>query len=318
MELEDGLDSLPQEWERGNVTVGSAAMKIMEIVYTNPGRFNLLDMDEDERSDFLLDALPKFEGLLARYDKRLGPLGAYVYFSLPGMRRSWTRKVREAEIGKKAAKAGVRDIYEAAMEKTAVCVAEKKPQYETWDSFEGGNELIFRRVLSRRKSLLESKENFYRRRSAFLLALKSAWYINDEGIKKLSGYLGCPPSGLSNIVDEVKSSLVEKNERRRSIEEKRDKAWYFVCKYRARLKALDPSSEGWKTTKRKLDYQMRSWKRKNQILQGCRMTVAPKNNELARLLKIHPHRISAFLNYAKKMADSGETILSNDSVEEEG
>ena len=46
------------------------------------------------------------------------------------------------------------------------------------------------------------------------------------------------------------------------------------------------------------------------------MTLAPRNNELAKILKVKPYRISVFLNYAKKLEKSGERLLCADDGED--
>lgn len=306
MSSQEILDSLPEKWKNGEIGLDQAAMKVMEIVYTNPGRFNLLDMEEDERSDFLLETLPKFRGILERYDKSLGPLGAYVYYSLPGIRASWTRKKLDIAVGAKAAKASVRAIYEDVMEKN-LRVAEPEPA-QSYGKMNACQPLVFRKIFGKRGRFLEPKNEFYMKRSALILALKSAWYIDDESVKRVSGCLGCSAEKLASAIAEIKDSLVEKNKKRERLVELRDRSWYFICKYRERLMELEPNSEDWIKTKRKLEYQLASWKSKNNRLQGGWSMVAPRNNDLAKLLRIKPYKVSLFLKYAQKLAASGETV----------
>jgi len=316
MEDCEELDMVPQKVAEGGLSVEEAAMKVMEAVYTNPGRFNLLDMEEDARSDFLLDVLPKFRNMVKRYDKSLGPLGAFVFYSLPGMRLTWEKRRIDRAVGKRAVSASIRNIYEDAMDRKPLRVADsEKPLPPS----KGGDDvpLVFKRVFGHPKYSLESRETLHRQRSALVLALKSAWYIDDENVKKVSGYCGCSNKAMAAALERIKNSLVEKNERRQEMAERRDKAWYFVCKYRERLMTLEPGSEEWKKTKKKLDYQISSWKSKNRLLQGCRMRVCLRNKELAKLLNLRPHRISTFLSYARKMAEAGENVFSTEAREEE-
>lgn len=305
----DELDSIPAMRERGELTKERAAMKILEIVYTNPGRFNMLDMEEDERSDFLTEMLPKFHGILERYDKSMGPLGAYIYYSIPGMRLSWEKKRLEAEIGKKGAAASVKRIYEDSMAKKTLAVAESKRGAALPHKESCGRPLIFKKIINKKRGLLESRALYYRKRSALILALKSAWYIDDESIEKLSGCFGCSNERFAEDFEKIKNSLLGKNEKRANMTERRDRAWYFVCKYRERLAFLDPSSAAWAAAKKKLDYQLASWKNKTNLLQSRRMKVTPRNKDLAKMLSIPTYRVSAYLKYARRMAESGETLL---------
>ncbi|MCR5047226.1 MAG: hypothetical protein K6A42_11680 [Treponema sp.] len=309
------LDLIPARCEKGELSKKEAAMKIMEVVYTNPGRFNLLDMDEDERSDFLLEMIPKFEGLMDRYDKSLGPLGAYIYFSIPGMRLSWSKKRLESEAGDRAAAPSVKGIYEASIARKTLAVYESRGLPEKRPLEKDEPPLVFKRIFSRPGRKLETRENLFKQRAALVLALKSAWYMDDEKIKRVSGYCGCSSQCVAETLEKIKGSLVEKSEQRERLEQMRSKAWYFVCKYRERLAALEPGTEAWKKTKKKLDYQLSSWKNKNRLLQGCRMTVSPKNKDLAKILSVKPYRISAYLKYAKKAAESEESFCASDSSE---
>ena len=322
MEKVDALDLLPLECKKKSLSYEEAAMKIMEVVYTNPGRFNLLDMDEDSRSDFLLEMLPKFKGLVERYDSAFGPLGAYVYYSLPGMRLSWERRRVDQLAGEQAASASVRGIYESAMEKKTVQVADS---FSRWQApvrgaavkKEASADLVFKKVFRHPRGLLDARSKIFKQRSALVLALKSAWYIDDESVEKISGYLECSSDDMANTLAEIKDSLVKKNEKREQMKMRRDRAWYFICKYRERLARLEPNSEAWKKTRRRLEYQLSSWKNKNRLLNGCRMTVSPRNSEIAKILQVHPYRISVFLKYAKEMALRRETVFGKETPEEE-
>ena len=316
MQVCETLDKIPQVLAEGGMTVDEAAMKVLEVVYTNPGRFNLLDMAEDERSDFLLETLPKFRRLLERYDKSLGPLGAYVYYSLPGWRFTWSKRFWDSASGKKGVGPSIRDIYEDTLERRPLLVAEPRGAKKRQGNGDSVS-LVFKRVFGPVKYSLEPREKVHRQRSALVLALKSAWYIDDDSVKKVCGFCGCSSENMNQVLEKIKTSLVEKNERRQDMAERRDKAWYFVCKYRQRLAVLSPNSDAWKKVKRKLDYQLSSWKTKNRLLQGCRMNLTPRNEDLAKMLHLHPHRITAFLRYARKMADQGETLLSSESAEDE-
>lgn len=320
MEKGNDLDLLPQQWKSGQMDLEGAAMKVMEVIYTQPGRFNLLDMDEDERSDFLLDTLPKFKRILERYDSGVGPLGAYIFFSIPGIRKSWERKRLDDAAGCKAAAPSVRRIYEDAVEKKAARVAEPcvRPYGEKRAApAKVGSPLVFTRIFDKNRRLLGARQKRSMQRAALVLALKSAWYIDDSNVKRVSDYLDCSEEGLAGVLSEIKDSLAQKSKKRERLVELRDRAWFFVCKYRERLLELEPGSEEWAKTKKKLDYQLASWKNKNNCLQGGLLTVTPKNNDLAKLLRVKPYMISAFLKFAKKAADSGQTVFGKGSREEE-
>ena len=158
------LDLIPQLLEQGKLTKKEAVMKVLGEIYTNPGRFNLLDMEEDARSDFLMSSLQKFEGIIDRYDKKMGPLGAYIFYSLPGIRLSWEKKMRVELAGKRIIKRNFRNLYEQALEKNERLSSGKAEEglVKVSDacSDKDGGPLVFKRILGRRSNILESKSLF--------------------------------------------------------------------------------------------------------------------------------------------------------------
>ena len=117
------LDSLPELVALGKIGKNQAAMKVLEILYTNPARFGLQTMDEDERSDFLLQALPKFETMLERHNERISPFGAYLFYSIPGMKITWAKKRIEDARGERAMKNSIEEEFKNGEEEPLLEVA---------------------------------------------------------------------------------------------------------------------------------------------------------------------------------------------------
>ena len=62
------LDEIPNLVKENKLSEQEACVQIYITLYTNPGRFNLLDLDKDSRSEFLLDFLQhKTTNLLKNY-----------------------------------------------------------------------------------------------------------------------------------------------------------------------------------------------------------------------------------------------------------
>ena len=80
------LNSIPQKVLDGSLSIKEAVMSVMRIAYTNPACFLIKDMDEDDRSDFLIDCLPHFEKMILRHDEKIGQFGLYLYHSMAGLK----------------------------------------------------------------------------------------------------------------------------------------------------------------------------------------------------------------------------------------
>lgn len=288
------LDCLPVKIRLGAISKKEAAMKVMEAVYTNPFRFNLQTMDEDDRSDFLIDMLPKFENLLERYEPLRSPFGAYLYYSLPGLRKTWSRRKIDNSMGQKAMASSVQDIYDYKNERI-LRVASPSSIEERFQT------------LLKEHSMKEEKTKIFQKRSAMVLALKSAWYIDDKQIEKISDFCECPKDVIMDKVQTLRDGLVEKREKHDDLTKKRDRAWYFICKYRDQLSRIDKDSKAYYDNIRKLKYQLNSWKKKNNLIKKSVQRICPDNNTIAKTLNLDPHKISAYINYAKELSKNQET-----------
>ena len=58
--------------------------------------------------------------------------------------------------------------------------------------------------------------------------------------------------------------------------------------------------------KRKLNYQLNAWKRKNRLLQKCNYRVSADNETVAKALNVSAHKVSTYLNYARRMTQEKE------------
>ncbi len=306
----DELDKIPLLVRKGILTKEKAAMKILEIAYTNPARFRLLSMSEDDRSEFLLDILPKLEGLILRHDPAVSPFGAYVYLSMPGLKATWLRKRYDRENIEKVLAPCLEEIYKDKADRQESCLADTEQRPSQKEEYTSGknDRLVFKRVFTHQYKNLCPRGTVSAKRSALILALKSAWYMNDEKITKLSSYCGCPEKALSDKFASLRCGLEKKSQKHAEIVGRRDRAWYFICKYREKLLNLDRDSALYDIVRRKLEYQIKSWKTKNRLLENYRYKISPNNKEIENLVGIDRHRISAYIRYARDLADSGNTI----------
>lgn len=314
------LDSLPEQVALGKIGKNQAAMKVLEILYTNPARFGLQTMDEDERSEFLLEALPKFEAMLERHNERISPFGAYLFHSIPGMKITWAKKRIEDARGEKAMKNSMEETFTSGEERTLLEVAiparrvAQRRRIQT-ESFPNASRISahkkedvrdIRKIFAKHGRAAIAQNHLHEKRSALVLALKSAWYMDDKQIEKISDFCGCPKEIFMKKVHDVRNKLVEKSERHETLVQKRDKAWFFICKYREEISQMKKGSVEYEKCKRKLNYQLNAWKRKNRMLQKCNYRISADNETVAKALNVSAHKVSTYLNYARKMAQEKE------------
>lgn len=301
------LDSIPQKVREGFLSAKEAAMSVMRIAYTNPARFLIRDMDEDDRSDFLIDSLPSFEKMILRHDEKIGQFGQYLYHSMMGLKMSWYKKRRERDIAARVMSPAMKDIYEKDCEKSLLLVASPSDIERRIfgdEEFSESRRVEIKDIFKSRQGNSHVDERTRKKRLAMVLALKSAWYLEERHIDKLSQFCECPRDDLERKVQDLRGTLLEKSTKHEDLEKRRDNAWFFVCKYRDKLSRMDKNSAGYQSVKRKLEYQLASWKKKNSIIKRSRK-IAPENSAIAKVLDIKPHSISTYLKCAKTLDMKG-------------
>ncbi len=301
------LDFIPQNVKDGFLSAKEAAMSIMRIAYTNPARFLIRDMDEDDRSDFLIDCLPSFEKMVLRHDEKIGQFGLYLYNSMAGLKMTWYKKKRERDIAARVMSPEIKEIYENDCEKSLLSVASPSEieQRIFGDEEPSGNRRVeIKDIFKSRHGNSHVDAKTREKRLAMVLALKSAWYLDESHIDKLSELCECPRGEVEKKVQDLRGTLLDKSTKQEDLEKRRDNAWYFVCKYRDELSRMDENSVGYQSVKRKLEYQLASWKKKNSIIRRSRK-IAPDNSAIAKMLDIKPHNISTYLRCAKNLEMKG-------------
>lgn len=301
------LDSIPQKVRDGFLSAKEAAMSVMKIVYTNPARFLIRDMDEDDRSDFLIDCLPNFEKMILRHDEKISQFGLYLYHSMAGLKMSWYKKMREREIAARVMRPEMKDIYENDCEKSLLSVASPSDMGQRIfgdDEFSENRSVGIKDIFKSRHGNSHVDARTREKRLAVVLALKSAWYLDESHIDKLSRLCECPRDELEKKVQDLRDTLLDKSTKQEDLEKRRDNAWFFVCKYRDELSRMDKNSASYQSVKRKLEYQLASWKKKNAIIRRSRK-IAPENSAIAKVLDIKPYSISTYLKCAKNLDMKG-------------
>lgn len=302
------LDKIPEYIRNGKLSKQNASMEIFTILYTNPARFNLHTMDEDERSDFLVSMIPKFESYIDRYDQNQCPFGAYIFNIVSWIKTTWTKKQGLNKTNPLTFQKTILDHYPVFTDEDTSLkyIHSLSPQLSEnllQLHEEKTPQLIFRQIFDsgeKGKYVFKKPELTQSRRIALLLALKSAWYISDEQIEKISIFCGCPPQAISTTVEKLKENLENKAKSHERLCEMRDKAWYFICIYRNMLEKMEKDTEEYLDLKRKLNYQEHVWVVKNNMLKNCKSRISPTNTDVAEAVGIKPSRVSFYMGMAKK------------------
>lgn len=296
------LDEIPNLVKKNELSYQQACIQVYKIIYTQPARFNLFDMDEDVRSDFLLEFLQKkLHGILQNFDSQTAPFGAYVFYSLQLAKLSFLKKVK---FQKEAKRIFMQDNflqYEEQMQNTAdsvMKVSEEDPKYVVKPEKDEIPQLAFKALYKKIPHRLALADSTQRRlkQGVLILALKSAWYINDSEINRVSSICKISSKVLTELVCKIKSNLISKALCRKSVEDYRGKAFFLMSKYKSQIKSMeDKSKEVVEQIQKKLDYQTKVFFTKDSMLKGGRFRICPTNSEVAKLIGISTKAVSNYL-----------------------
>lgn len=292
------LDKIPELVKSGKLSVSGACIAVHKIIYTNYPRFDLESLDEDSRSDLLLEFLEKrVKKLLERYDPEVAPFGAYVFKALQNSKNSFLkRRALRSSFGYTIFRDSM-FTYAEQMQKTmhdVTDVADEIPPYKPKDKNEEIPQLVFKRVFKKIPHRLTCQASQERRlrQGLLILALKSAWYINDEQIKKVSAFCQVSEDIISSSVCTLKSKLINKALNKRDIEQRRNRAFCFIDSYKSQLEEekLYGKTSHFENLIKSLEYQQVNWERKNSLLNRGHFKVAPSNSEIAKVIGL-PHAV---------------------------
>lgn len=315
------LDDIPDLVKSKKLSTNEACIQVYLILYTNPARFNIHDMDEDTRSDFLLYFLQKkAQQLLENYNPLISPFGAYIYKTIQTSRMTFCSKLSEKSNYSQICFEDSKNSFYEQMEYTenqVTDVAEPAKKFDLHSESQEIPQIVFKRIFQKaphRLAVAESQDRKLKR-GILILALKSAWYINDEQIQKVSTFCQIPPSVLTTTVCRLKSGLITKALNRKIIEDNRNRAYSFVRNYRMQLAQGEGSMDKikFKRIQKKLDFQFESWFSKNTKLQSGSLRISPSNSEVASALGLTSRLVSFYMRKLKdidpqRIADLRKTV----------
>lgn len=310
------LDDIPDLVKSNKLSKQEACVQVYYTLYTNPARFGLLDMDEDYRSDFLLHFLQhKTNNLIQNYNPDISPFGAYVYKTIQTARLTFKKNFTDKQNYNTLFIQDSIYAYQEQLEESATSVtkiASPTEEFSQVQSEEKIPSLVYKQLFTKQPHRLCKAQSQERRlkRGILILALKSAWYISDEQINKVSKVCNISPDVITQSVCHLKSLLINKALNRQLIEENRNRAYSFIHNYRMQLQNPDRDKDQLKLTQinKKLQFQMENWNKKTQKLQSGKYKISPTNSEIGKIIGLPERLVSFYMRKIKEM--DSETISS--------
>lgn len=305
------IDRVAEDAAVGRITGEEAVRRLSEFIFLHPRLFSLSLYSEDFREELLAEFIDGGKRMLARYDSARGAFHTFLFSAVKGMALTLKRKEASALIDKAA---GTR--HEARSE--GECDAQDSDDDDGFweegrtegrgaDDEDDGRESdgsVWMRLPDDRRGKAR------RKKTALVLALKSSYYIRDEGIDRVGSYCDISSAELQRVIMELNENLGGKIEKRGKIMSQRDNAYYYHRKYDAQLKFCrndDPEKK--EELERLREKKTMRWEEKNTLLRNNRFRVAPTNKMVARALGICERQVSYYIDSAKRMDRDNERLV---------
>lgn len=276
------VERLPALVAEGKITAKEGAYLIWEDVYCNPQRYGIALMNEDDRSDFLLFLLRKFERILTEFEPGKALFRTYIRGAIRILAINYIRR---------RATAATEEAITRHTLKTYV--AESTNQYEAEiDCDDDEEELaIFSKTFSRQKKR-QMAEN-----TALVLTLKTCHEVDEKIVQNVSRFLHIAPETLTNLVNKLKKQSDYKVVQREHVIRRRDNAFYYHRKYLVELHRLQEGTVNFESVMRKYQKQTENWMRQNKLL-SHRYVLSPTNASIAKEIDMEPRKVSFYISRA--------------------
>jgi hypothetical protein len=250
--------------------------RVLEIIYQNSRFFGFSQLDEDNRSAFLLSLGRVLPHMLGGYDKTRKDLVPYLWTVVHMYLKSWTRTAAKQQ---------------AAEDSLEYCY-----QLETDDLIAAESAAPDYGVLC--SALPKQTSKPLVRDMLLALGLKTCLSLSDRQISLIISITGIDSATMMGYISLAKESLKTRLGIQRDLIQRRNRAFYLKTKYRIELDRLSKDSSQYRIVEEKYTYQCRVLEGKNQILKE-RTDLRPTNVVIGEILGIPSRRITRLLELAR-------------------
>lgn len=318
------LNLIPLMIDSKEITKTQAVEKLAVFVQNNYKIFNISEEDEDLKSEIVLSILEKGLSLLNRYNSSYGSFFNYFFCFVKSSTSTIRRKkvnhnlydyhsitesilnysleeefyTNSIELSKKIKKAPYNykkidpEVFQIACKDHKYSIKKYLKKHSN-DNSNLSNNLNKISPLKIKKILL-------------VLALKSSYYIDDEQIMIISEICEIDYEILSNTIQQIKDELIERENHKKLLEQRRNKAYFHHQKYKTLINYLKDNNE--KNDKFKiLNMQNKyirhtnCWIDLNNKLKKGTINIRPTNKTVAQILGICERQVSYYIKNVENL-----------------
>ena len=293
------LNKIPSDIENGILSQKEAVNLICSFINFNYPVFGLEKYDEDFREEIILAFLEKGELMISHYDKNQGEFFNYLYCYILSLVHTRLRVL---------AKKNITDTI--TIVESINTLEEKKYKYSSisYNTFEIPKVPYSYKTVTP-EDLRKTFSNVQGDKKLLVLAIKSAFYINDEQVTKVCSSYNLNENDFYDAIQYCKNLLLSKAERKTKMQERRNHAYYHHKKYEFHLRMINESDNSNNNNilitriNKKNSKQLRSWSKLNKKFEKGFILLRPTNKVVADILGICERQVAYYLSCAKKYLD---------------
>ncbi len=283
------INDLPDLLAKNLISQKEAVNHIASFVIQNYPVFSLQKHDEDFRSEIIVRTLEKGHLILSQYDKTQGSFFNFLFCTIKSFIRSELKNISRKNINEK--------IFQEA---TILSINEKEKDYERiTHKISEIQEIPYNSKSTNPENLRKtfSVLKKFEDRANFIIALKSAFYLDDKIITQFCKTYNLEKTEFTDIIQSCRISRLTKIERNKTNIARRNAAYFFHKRYEKQIKNFDTenSTRYEKTVTERNKSQKKRWKTHNYKLQSPTCYVRTSNKVIAEILNIAERQVAYYV-----------------------
>lgn len=318
------IDLIPEMVKAGKTSWKQVSKDLVLFILKNKPMFGLQKFDEDFISDFIIIFLDRGPESMAEYNTNRGPFFSYLFCITRNYQTSLMKKaavqnqieylkLSESISNYESKIDAYKNINFNDFEKPKIPYSYKPISYKDFQIACKTDSYHIKRVINSKESgLSENIKDKLKDYSPIMiqniimvLSLKSAYYITDEQIDKISALLNIEPSKLHQIIQDVKLQMERRIHNKEKIEIRRNRAYFLHKRFKSQMEwnesnIAEPEYENYKLNKKYLK-NTRNWNNLNHQLEEGKIHIRPTTKLIAKILGMSPRQVTYYQTTARKL-----------------
>ena len=282
------INRLAALFQEKKVTEKTARNIIWEELFSNPKKYGLFKLSEDQLSDFLIFTSGSFITYLKKYSRKEVPFECFLNKCIKNSLKNWLRRQRLYSSSEKC----VADQNLLDFEYRQTLLSEeffKKIEKDEEQSLPPP--LLLEHLSEKQQSIV--------RDFIHICACKACNDLDYPMIRNISDFLKIDIKTLKKQLDILRLKTEDRVLKRAILIQRRNHAFFFYRRSLLEISTLFPSSYRYELAEEKVKNRTRRWKNMNRLLEH-RCIASPTALEIAAATGLNERKVYFYLNHRRK------------------